>query len=127
MMRLFVVASLILVNAGTIASTQPATDPARAAGIAVMRAINTAENAVRQESGKYVELADLLNHGAMSRVRADIVVNGSAITHRGQQLRLALTRDAMRYQVMVVPAETCGTAIFSDERGLIYTGKVLDC
>jgi hypothetical protein len=33
----------------------------------------------------------------------------------------------MQYQAMVVPAETCGTATFSDERGLIYTGKVLDC
>lgn len=126
MTRLLFVASLIFVNGGTIASTQPAANPARA-GITVMRAINTAENAVRQESGKYTELADLLNHGAMARVRADIVVNGNLITHRGQQLRLALTPDAMQYQVMVVPAETCGTAIFSDERGLIYTGKVLDC
>lgn len=107
--------------------TQPAPDPARAAGIRAMRVINTAENAIRQSSGKYVELADLLTHPHMVGIRGDIVTNGSVISYQGQQLRLALARDASQYQAMVVPVDTCGTAVFSDERGVIYTGKGLGC
>lgn len=110
-----------------LAFTQPAPDPERRAGITVMRMINTAEAAIRHSTGKYVDLNELINHAMMSGVRAEIVANGNTITYRGQQLRLALTPDALQYQAMVIAAETCGTAVFSDERGLIYTGKVLDC
>lgn len=118
---------VVLVATAFTQPTQPAPDPARRAAITVMRMINTAEAAIRHSTGKYVDLADLINHAMMSAVRAEIVANGDTITYRGQQLRLALTADAMQYQAMVLPAETCGTAVFSDERGLIYTGKVLDC
>lgn len=118
---------MFAVAAGSAAPAQQAPDTALRAGITVMRAINTAENAVFQQTGKYIELADLLNHGALGRVRADIVVNGSVITHQGQRLRLALSADATQYHAMVVPADTCGTAVFSDEGGLIYTGKGLGC
>lgn len=118
----------VVLVATAVAFTQPApTDPERRAGITVMRMINTAENAIQQRTGRYVDLDELINHATMSAVRAEFVANGNTITYRGQQLRLALTPDAMQYQVMVLPAETCGTAVFSDERGLIYTGKVLDC
>ena len=124
--RFAVVIAILITAAATSAARQPGADPIRA-GITVMRAINTAENAVKQASGQYLELAELLNHPAMGRVRGDIVVNGGVIAHQGQELRLALNADTMRYQVMVVPAEACGTAVFSNEGGLIYTGKVLDC
>jgi hypothetical protein len=111
----------------SLSATQPSPDDDRRAAVAVMRAINTAENATKQATGKYVELAALLNHQAMSRVKANLSVNGSTVTHEGAQVRLALSPDASGYQVMVVPAATCGTAVFSNEGGLIYTGKVLDC
>ena len=117
----------IAVVAAAATSAQQSPDDERRAGITVMRAINTAENAVRQSGGKYVELAALVGHQYMAKVRPNIVVNGNTITYQGQQVRLALSADALQYQVMVVPAATCGTAVFSDERGLIYTGKVLDC
>lgn len=120
---------LFLAVCATVAVTAraQAPDDERRAAITVMRAINTAENAIKQSGGKFVPLEALLNHQAMGRVRANIAVSGNAITHQGAQLRLALSADAMQYHVMVVPAATCGTAVFSDERGLIYTGKVLDC
>ena len=112
---------------GAAAARTQAPDDDRRAAITVMRAINTAENAVRQTSGKYVELAALLDHRSMGGVKPNIAANGSLIFHKGAQLRLALSADASQYQVMVVPVDTCGVAVFSDERGLIYTGKVLDC
>lgn len=112
---------------GVVAARAQQPDDERRAAITVMRAVNTAENAVKQATGKYVELGALLEHGAMSRVKPDIAANGGLVFHTGSQLRLALSTNAMGYQVMVVPVQTCGTAVFSDERGLIYTGKVLDC
>jgi hypothetical protein len=93
---------LFLGALGTSAFTQSALDPDRAAGIRVMRAINTAENMVRGQSGKYVELAELINHKTMGGVRQDIVTNGSLIFYQGRQLRLALAPDASQYQAMVV-------------------------
>lgn len=116
-----------MLSATVVSGSQPAPDAAAKSGITVMRAINTAENAVRQDSGKYLPLADILEHRAMSRVRGDIIVNGAAISYQGRPVRVTLAADGSQYHAMVVPAETCGTAIFSDERGLIYTGKVLDC
>jgi hypothetical protein len=110
-----------------IAAGQPSPGNDMRAALAVMRAMNTAENAIKQSTGKYVELPALLDHPAMGRVKANLAVNGSAVTLQGAQVRLALTPEGTGYQVMVVPTATCGTAVFSDERGLIYTGKVLDC
>jgi hypothetical protein len=126
--RLIAMLAFTVVLSGiALVATQPAPADDQRAAITVMRAINTAENAVRQSGGKFVPLAQLVDHPMMARVKANIAVDGNTITHQGAQLRLALSADASGYQVMVVPASTCGTAVFSDERGLIYTGKVLDC
>lgn len=106
---------------------QPSADDERRAAITLTRAINTAEYAVKGRDGKFVHLSELLDHPAMGRVKPDIVVNGATATHHGATIRLALSTDATQYQVAIVPGETCGWAAFSDERGLIYAGRVLDC
>lgn len=126
--RLFSAIALACSLAGiAAAASQPSTDDERRAAITVMRAINTAEHAVKRSTGKFVALDAILDHPAMARVRANIAADGTRLMHQGAQLRLALNQDALGYQVMVVPAATCGTAAFSDEGGMIYTGKVLDC
>lgn len=121
------IAALVLLGSSVAGSAQSPGDDQRRSAITLLRAINTAENAVRATGGKFVPLSDLLDHPAMSRVKADIAANGAAATYHGATIRVALSTDATQYQVAVVPAETCGWAAFSDERGLIYTGKVLDC
>ena|SRR5687767_8395508 len=118
---------LFLGAMGTTALTQSSADPERKAGITVMRFLNTAEAAARSQSGKYVDLAELINHRVMDGVRGEITTDGSSVFYQGRQLRLLLSPDGLHYHAMVVPVESCGTAIFSDERGMIYTGKVLDC
>jgi hypothetical protein len=120
-------AMAILATAAVTGAAQPSADDQRRAAITLMRAINTAEHAVKSRGGKFVHLAELLEHPAMGRVKPDIAVNGGVLTHQGATIRLALSTDGTQYQVSVVPGETCGWAAFSDERGLIYTGKVLDC
>lgn len=116
-----------ILASAAVAATQPTADDGRRAAITVLRAINTAENAVKQRTSKYVHLTELLEHQAMGRVKPNLAVNGSVVTHQGATIRLAVSTDGAQYQVSVVPGNTCGWAAFSDERGLIYTGKVLDC
>ena len=120
------IATVILVAAGVTAFTQPADDVTRA-DIRLMRSLNTAENMILQQSGKYMQLADLINHKTMGGVRPEITTNGTVVFFQGRQLRLMVSADGMHYQAMVVPVEGCGTAVFTDERGMIYTGKVIGC
>jgi type II secretory pathway pseudopilin PulG len=131
MNRLISVTALALcVVAGLAArsSAQTAVDEdGRRAALRVMRAINTAENAARSQGGHYLPLADLLTHRAMGAVAPDVRVSATTVTYDKWQLRLALSADASQYMVNMMSSETCGLAVFSDERGLIYTGKVLDC
>jgi len=112
-----------------VVAQQAPADEGRRNAIVVMRAINTAENAARQRGGKYLPLAELVEHPAMGGMKGDIAVNvdGGSYAYKGGQLRLALAADATQYVVMFAPSETCGTASFTDERGMIYAGKVLDC
>lgn len=100
-------------------------DEDRRATITLLRAINTAE-AVTMRSGQYVTLPELIAHPAMSRVKPDIVMHDSAITFHGAQVRLALSADAKQYVVTVVNGAPGYTAAFSDEGGVIYTGKALE-
>jgi len=124
-----VVAFTVILSAIAVIAQQAPADDGRRNAIVVMRAINTAENAVRQRGAKYVPMAELVEHPAMGGVKGDIGVNvdGSTYAYKGGQLRLALAADATQYVVTFAPVETCGTASFTDERGMIYAGKVLDC
>jgi type II secretory pathway pseudopilin PulG len=107
-------------------SVQQSSDDERRAAITVLRAINTAENAAKGTGGKYLPLSELLNHPAMARVKPNIAVDGNTYTHAGAGVRLALSADATQYVVTVVSAAPTYTAAFSDERGVIYTGKALE-
>ena len=119
--------TVMMVTPVITVSTQPTAEDGRRAAITLMRAINTAEHAVKSRDGKFVHLAELIEHPAMGRVKPNISVSGGIVTHQGTTVRIAVSSDGTQYQVSIVPAETCGWAAFSDERGLIYTGKVLDC
>ena len=117
----------LTLSAIAIVAQQAPADEGRRNAIVVMRAINTAENNARQRGGKYLALPELVEHPSMGGVKGDIAASGGIFTYKGGQLRLALSADAAQYVVTFAPTETCGTASFTDERGMIYTGKVLDC
>jgi len=125
--RIIMLFAMTVVLTGIAIAAQAPTDPELRDAITVMRAINTAENAVRQTGGKYVPLVTLVDQAFMTRVRPNIVVNGDVVTYMDAQVRLVLPADALQYQVMVMPRQSCGPAVFSDERGVIYTGKGLGC
>ena len=114
------------VAGAAMVAAQSSADDERRAAITALRAINTAENAVKSQGGKYVPLGELLNHGAMARVKPNFIVNGNTFTHAGAQVRLALSADATQYVVTIVSPAPNYTAAFTDEGGIIYTGKALE-
>src|SRR5690349_14916458 len=97
-------------TAGSHAASQ-SPDEERRAAITLLRAINTAEAAVNR-SGHYAALPELIEHGAMARVKPDIVVSGAAVTYHSAQVRLALSADAKQYVVTVVTGAPNYTAAF---------------
>lgn len=121
---LFLAVAVCMALGATVALAQA--DDERRAAIRVLRAINTAENAARSKGGVYLPIAELLNHPMMGGVKPDFVVNGNSVTHAGAQVRLALSADATQYVVTVVSGAPHYTAAFTDERGVIYTGKALE-
>jgi hypothetical protein len=125
MTRFVVLAMLTFSIAVTVTASQPGPGGDRRAAITVLRAINTAENAVRSQSGKYIPLADLLGHGMMGGVKGNFAVDGNSFTYAGAQVRLALSADASQYVVTVVSGAPNYTAAFTDEQGVIYTGEAL--
>jgi hypothetical protein len=122
MLALLMVAFTLPVVSGAGAQSP---DDERRAAITLLRAINTAEAAVHR-SGHYVALAELVDHPSMARVKPDIVISGAGASYQSAQIRLALSPDATQYVVTVVTAAPNYTAAFSDERGVIYTGKALE-
>ena len=123
--RVLMFAVLVSASLGAAPHTQAADDERRAA-IKVLRAINTAENAARSKGGSYLPLAELLSHPAMGGVKPDFAVNGNGFAYAGAQVRVALSADATQYVVTVKSDAPNYTAAFTDERGVIYTGKALE-
>jgi hypothetical protein len=105
---------------------QPTADDERRDGIMLMRAINNAELRARQQTGKYVPIVELIEHPMMTRVKPDITVNGTVVSFKGAQIRLALSADASQYVATAVSGAPNHVAVFTDERGVIYTGKALE-
>lgn len=105
---------------------QPSADDQRRDGIMLMRAINNAELRVRRQTGKYVVLTELIDHPMMTNVKPQISVSGTSITFKSAQLRLALSADGAQYVATAVSGAPNYVAVFTDERGVIYTGKALE-
>jgi hypothetical protein len=54
-------------------------------------------------------------------------MDDGAYQFRQYRLSMILSADAGSYQLSLVPMEGCAEAWFSDQRGVIYTGRALAC
>lgn len=105
----------------------PTKDPAREA-VVLLRMVNTAQAALNGESGSFGALTRVLNTELFTqRYGALTATDPTAVVVNGQKLSLILIDGGKRYVASVTPAEPCGQAAFTDEGGLIYTGRVLGC
>jgi hypothetical protein len=102
----------------------------------VVRLINTAEQAQRQQFGKYVTWSDLANSPIFKKVQNEVApryhLKGVSLSPGSEviphhELRLVPSASGDQYQLSLADKNDCGFALFSDERGLIYVGSVMGC
>ena len=109
-------------------SAAPADELSRDELLQIMRKVNTAEAALAANAGgvTYGDLASVLEKDPSLRSRIDGVANTTAVLP-GYTLTLILSDDKTSYQVSLTPKRACGVAMFSNEVGKIYQGRVIDC
>ncbi len=96
-------------------------------GVQVLRKLNTAQATIaRGASGRYGNLDAVL--------RQDTTLSGSvtpindiSASIKGYTLTLISAADGRGYRASLTSATPCALAFFTDEGGLIYTGRALDC
>lgn len=94
----------------------------------LVRLLNTAQAESWLTSSSYQARANLLKHRLVSRQSMPVVVQDDTLGEiRGYKLSVLVSGDGKRYHLALVPVSGCSVAFFSNESGLIYTGKTLGC
>ena len=107
----------------------------RALAVGFMRTINTAEVTELYKFGSYAPWETLLAHysenmnGWLARYFPQVArFTDSPEVLPGYSLRLDIHADRRGYDVRVQDLQDkCGFAAFSDEKGIIWQGKWIDC
>ena len=104
----------------------------------VLRLINAAESAFIQTHGQYATLAELMGSGLIqqtanqsteySRVFKILNLRSETEPLTGFSLELILSPGGSGYHLYVTQrGERCGEGWFTDETGIVYGGKAIDC
>ncbi len=139
-MRLIV---LVVLAAGTLLafagngprqSKSPEYDK-RLLAVNTVRLINTAESRYHFNHGMYAEFAELAKSreieelgGAFQSVYTKLDLQAGSEPLPGFELRIVVAGDGKSYKLSLAEKEgKCRWGLFSDDRGLIYHGKAIDC
>jgi hypothetical protein len=118
---------LLPLAAGAQAPPAPASDPAREA-VMILRAVNTVQARMSHPAGAFGSLSKVLESPMFKAQFNDASGTDSATATIGQRtLVLVASDDQKHYQAMVTPTDKCGLTMFTNETGLIYSGRVLGC
>jgi hypothetical protein len=93
-------------------------------GIRLARAINSAQVS---QSGTYADVRELIGDPVLSAFAPAIQFEGEIVRIGNHRIMMVLAADRKHYQFTIVPDSGCGTAWFSSDRGMIYTGRALGC
>ena len=138
-MRLLVLASIVALSLSLVPVTRSQTKPNQGSyALVAVRLVNTAQSYARRNGGKYLSLEQLISTGALKQAAemnsdfnsayTKLNVQKSGALLEGFELAMLVSSDGSRYELsMNNTKESCGTAYFTDQRGLIYTGKALGC
>lgn len=107
----------------------------RMIGISVVRLINTAEMDYKNaHDNKYGSWNELLRSGVVGEEQAHWRLLRGMRLSPGQEvvpgwtLSLVISADEQGYELSLRNlSDSCGFSFFSDERGVIYQGGVIDC
>jgi hypothetical protein len=118
---------LLPLDAGAQAPPGPASDPGREAVI-ILRVVNTVQAQMSRPAGAYGSLAQVLASPMFKEQFSGASGTDSATATVGHRtLVLVVSDDQKHYQAMVTPTDTCGVTMFTNETGLIYSGRALGC
>jgi hypothetical protein len=119
---------LCAVDAG--ASQEPgkaASDPGWET-VRILRVVNTVEAQLGRTDGAYRPLGAVLASSMFKEAFPGASASDSATVAVGRRtLILVTSEDQKHYQAMVAPADECGVSTFTNETGLIYSGRALGC
>jgi hypothetical protein len=128
------VLTLGLFSTASTSSPDAAAQSKRA--VTVVRLINTAEVYAHRAQARYVSFPELVSSGALNQaaemnpdftsVLPDLDLRNASPV-RGFDLAVVVSSDGGAYKLSLTPREDCVAAYFSDERGIIYTGKPIGC
>jgi hypothetical protein len=104
----------------------------------VLRLINAAESTYIQTHGHYAALPELMRSGLIQQVGNKSTKYSRALQQlnlrsdmqplAGFSLKLVVSSDGSGYHLYLTqPGERCGEGWFTDERGIVYGGKAIDC
>ena len=119
---------LLAASTGAQAPAETTADVAREA-VTLLRALNTVEAEHNAKAGGYAPLEQVLGSATFKKM---ITVTPSAtdsVTAAAGRTTLVLvvSEDKKHYQALVTTKDHCGATMFTNERGLIYTGRALGC
>lgn len=92
----------------------------------LVRTVNTAQAMSLMKDRAYPSLHELVQGGSLQRFGP--VMNGAdSATIKDYQLTVIVSHDRQHYSAALIPANSCGLAIFSSDRAVIYRAKALGC
>jgi hypothetical protein len=116
-----------LLLSGTSAVSQAKTLTADQA-LDIVRTLNTAEVDSKLMGGHFLTLAELPSHRRVKKAAWSIAQTDETTgTLEDYRLVVNVAPDGKHYQLSMIPTATCGVALFSNESGVIYTGRGLGC
>ena len=113
--------------AGAQEPPEPENEPSRQAVI-ILRAVNTVEWRLGGPRGGFGSLAQVLAAPAFKdQFKEAAAVDSATATVAARTLVLLTSEDKKRYHAQVAPRDKCGVVMFTNESGLIYSGRALGC
>jgi hypothetical protein len=124
-MKLLIISLLAVTGATQVPAPKPA-DPLRE-GVVILRVLNTVE-AEMNRKGAFVPLSAVLEAPMLKSGFPEATLSEpTKALVGGRTLVFVLSEDRKHYQAMVPPTESCGIGVFTNESGLIYSGRALGC
>lgn len=130
--RLYGAAGLFaLLCAGSVLLAQkeePSPALSREEAIAFVRAVNTVQASFVIHTKAYASLGQVLNSRAIKQGGAALTLESPhKAIFKNYDVSLTLSPDVKGYHLSLTPRSGCELALFSDESGLIYYGRRIDC
>jgi hypothetical protein len=126
-MKLFSLGLLAMSISASQAEPPKPADPIKE-GILMLRVLNTVAAEMNHKGGTFVGLSAILESPMLRKSFSEAsLADPTRAVVGGRTLVLVLAEDRKHYQAMVLPAEQCGVGVFTNESGLIYSGRALGC